>query len=157
MTRVPSHDALTALPGDRITFWNDCNEQDSAYVKTGFWAEAWKGGRVWSYELHNGEIVPNDKVVAVEKMSPLHCEQEALANDLWNEVYGKRNDYCGTSVALGIIDDSDLPSVLKTAIGLLVEGDLKSLEAAKFLVETRISMLSKSNNQRDVSPANKEK
>jgi hypothetical protein len=128
---TPGHDALTAMPGDTIYFLNDLNEGESAVVKIAFWQSAPKGGKVWSYELHDGTIVPNDRVERVEKKTIVMRDENATT-------VGKFDDL---DLAMIFIEKSDLPAEIKTAIQCLVDGDIKGLDIAGYLIRNRFNKI----------------
>jgi hypothetical protein len=60
----PSHDALSALPGDTIKIHGSDNET----VKNCIWVPAPKGGKIWTYETESGRLIPYTQVAGVERM-----------------------------------------------------------------------------------------
>lgn len=67
LPKHPSDDALSAVPGDSIRYLNTDNDVETAVVKTTLWVPSFKGGKIYSYELLDGTIVSNFKVVGVLK------------------------------------------------------------------------------------------
>lgn len=123
---------LSALIGDQVTYLNEYNGTTSSIVKNALWQEAPKGGRVWSYELIDGTIIPNDRVIDIipqvknENVGPRPSPFEEL-----DEI----------DLAACMIEESQLPSAMKTAIQCIIDGDLKSLEIAQFLVGARVKQI----------------
>lgn len=129
---IPCDDALAALPGDLITFQNEFGQAQTSRVKTCFWQSAPKGGKVWSYELHDGTVVPNDSVSKVQK-SKTETEPKIFRRPI--------DDIDHLTLAMCMIEESNLPSISKTIIQCVVDGDLSGLKIAAHLCETRLRQL----------------
>ena len=121
---TPSHDALSAVPGDKITFFNEYGDLDTQTVKLSFWQTSPKGGKVWSYELHDGSVIPNERVQAVIKPE---TKQELPMFNVWE-------DADNIELIRVLLEDTKLSSTMKTAISCILDGDDKGLEIAQFLI-----------------------
>lgn len=119
---TPCDDALKAMPGDEIQF-DDNGSKVSAIVQSAGWHPTPKGGRVWCYELWDGAIINNERVLKVTKMQNEVARPETKTN------------------LIVIVDQLQIPSSLKTAMTCIVKGDLENLEVAQFLIRQRISDL----------------
>lgn len=133
---TPSHDALSAMPGDKITYDTGICKQ-TAVVKTAGWQPDPKGGRVWTYETVDGELVANNNVVEVQKYNmPLDQSDNLL------KYVGSPEELFDAEKALyQSVDKAPIPTVIKTAIHCLIMGDVKNLEVASFLIDTRAKQL----------------
>ena len=132
-----SFNSLSAQVGDKVTFQDAFGMTKTSTVVEALWVEAPKGGRIWSYRVSDGDIIPNESVSAID----------ARKSEMSSDDYLKPSPFEGVSsmeLAMLIIEDSDeVPSVLKAAIQCLIDGDLKSLDTARFLVGNRINQVMK--------------
>lgn len=123
-----SHDALSAMPGDQISF-NDLNGTNTGIVRSAGWQPTPKGGKVWTYELEDGSLVPNTNVIKVTRGVLKKNSVETL-----DEITGKAH-------LLKAVELADISSTIKTAIFCIVRGDVENMEVGRFLIDQRIREL----------------
>lgn len=126
---------LAGLPGDYIVFKSDNGISCEEKIRNTLWVETPKGGKIWSYETENGNIVPNTNVETITRDS-IECD------DKTNIVSG------GFDTKLQFyksLDKLDISSILKTIISLILDDSIKSLEVASFLLNSRIKQLGELN------------
>lgn len=124
----PGHDALSAMPGDSIEF-KDGTGFSVGRVKTAGWQPAPKGGKIWTYELEDGNLVPNTSVLNVTRGALEKNSVETL------------DDITGKAHLLKAVEQADISSTLKTAIVCIVRGDVANMEVGRFLIDQRIREL----------------
>ena len=129
---------LSAQVGDKITFVDSLGVKKQSIVAEALWVGTDKGGKVWSYRVVDGDVIANDYVLEIDRI-------ETPTADFVSDEFLRPSPFEGLStmeLASAIIEDSDeLPSVIKTAVMCLIDGDLKSLETARFLVNNRIKQV----------------
>lgn len=129
---LPSHDALSAMPGDDIVY--DTGEAlSSETVRTSGWQPTPKGGKVWTYETMSGVLVPNTSVREVRKK--VLAPSQTMIESVSEESLSVSNIDLPTF--LSIVDKIELPTILKSAIHCMVKGGEKHLEVAGFLIDLR--------------------
>jgi hypothetical protein len=147
--RAPSDDALTAEPGDKIFYIDPSGRVDQGFVQSCFWDSSVKGGKVWAYKLDDPvRTIPNLWVTAVFKkthtdVSSLYPSNMTTVLAEWSEVDKVRARE--KTEFLSWLDNI-LPSPsLKTAIHCIIDGDVKNLKVARFLIDKRVKQLNELN------------
>lgn len=143
--KTPCDDSLKAMPGDSITFVDPATMLPmDGIVKVAGWQPSPKGGKVWTYECTEGQLVPHMQVSqvikpVVEKTVTTHLIDDHRDDELRRGLHvdpiekialARENLIYATSA-------SDFAPQLKTAIYCLLEGDSKNLEVAAFLISQR--------------------
>lgn len=136
LPKSPSHDALAATPGDTIVYVENGLIM-RAVVDAAGWLPSPKGGRVWSYTLPSGQIIPNTQVTKVEKAS--YADNTGVyVGDVTTKASWVDRPLFEFHKAL---EKLEISASLKTSISCLLAGDDESLKVAQFLIGTRIRQL----------------
>lgn len=63
-----SSDSLMGMPGDLITYREFGGFVTKQTIKVAGWQPGPKGGKIWTYETVDGQIVPHTSVLKIEKL-----------------------------------------------------------------------------------------
>ncbi len=147
MKSEPCHDALSAKPGDRIHFTNNGGMQVDEIVKNALWTDAPKGGRIWTYETTEGNLVHNDCVTKVDRALRLQEPDVNGGFSLDAKAVTKQFSESSLKQVLAkqklwqLVSEAGISPSLFTAIGCVMDGDAANLEVAAFLIGKRIKEL----------------
>lgn len=128
---TPSHDALSAMPGDEIYFRYEQGVA-TGIVKTAGWQPKPNGGKSWVYETDDGTLVDNTQITKVNRsinVSPKNLESIASSSSYGEKTY------------LSALDALHISNMLKTASHCIYMGDIENLQVAQFLIGQRIKQL----------------
>lgn len=123
-----TYNQLSAMPGDVIIFQNGSIEGVGT-VRTAGWQPAPNGGKIWTYELEDGNLIPNTSVKTVTRGASEKNSVETL------------DDITRKSHLLKAVEQAEISSTLKTAIFCIVRGDVANMEVGRFLIDQRIREL----------------
>lgn len=141
-------DSLSAMPGDKI-WWRGVDEIDQAStVKIAGWQPAPKGGKIWTYETIEGELVSNNQVLKVEKAvlnnAPNFAEQSEKAFSMGGsiqEVQMMPSEVFLHQELLQIAESLNLAPSYRVVISCILSGDVDSIEVAAKLLNIRAKQL----------------
>ncbi len=130
-----SDDALKALPGDRIEHWttHDQTEKKWSTVKVVGWIFPPQGGRIYSYETTDNELIPNDHVLQVEKMQVAPSLKQPAGENVERYEVLEFKDQIRASTCLSW--------EMKMAVNCIFDGSIEDLKIARLLVNKQIKAL----------------
>lgn len=149
---TPGHDALSAMPGDKIN-WLDDNGTTflGSVVKSSGWKPSSKGGKIWTYETETGVFVPNTSVICVHKSdkflnnAPNFLEQAETAflkgGSMADEIHSMPSEIFLEAEMMKIAESLNLAPCYRVVLGCILSNDLESIEVAASLLKIRARQL----------------